>query len=454
MIGRGGRGRGSVAGALAITFAASLAGSMAWRAHTAARTKEARDAAKAHDVTDAPPAPVTYESAVKELGARRAQAEKMATLGERVGSRWAAAANVEMTYARLTGDYDAYARADSSLAEAFRLARTYVDDDGVGPLLLKAQLDYELHRLRPALAALDVPEKSATFFGDTAKLAEIAALRGAITFSLGEYDAGIALLRKAVSLGSNPSHSQRLALALDRVGETDEAMRLFEASERTIAEPRARAWIALQRGRMAFERGRRADARRHYETARALFPGFWQVDEHLAELDALEGHTERAVASYRSLVARTDDPEFMDALAELVKSSAPEEAARLAERSRELYEKRLRTLPEASYGHALEHFLRHERDGARALDIATKNVALRPDGEARTRLAQAYVRVGRLAEAKAEIRAVTSSRWQSAASWATSALVHRRLGDVAEAETSERRAVAMHPFAMAELDWL
>jgi hypothetical protein len=78
-------------------------------------------------------------------------------------------------------------------------------------------------------------------------------------------------------------------------------------------------------------------------------------------------------------------------------------------------------LPEASYGHALEHFLefphpdhRRSADAKRAVDVARKNVALRPNGEAKTRLAQAYVRAGPIAEARADIAKVLASKWARA----------------------------------------
>ena len=48
-------------------------------------------------------------------------------------------------------------------------------------------------------------------------------------------------------------------------------------------------------------------------------------------------------------------------------------------------------------------------DAKRAVELAQKNVELRPTGEARTRLAQAYLRAGRISEARAEIAKVLAS---------------------------------------------
>jgi Flp pilus assembly protein TadD len=157
---------------------------------------------------------------------------------------------------------------------------------------------------------------------------------------------------------------------------------------------------------------------------------------------------DRAIAAYRALVAQTNDPEFMDALAALTGDRS------LSERSNAIYEERLVKLPEASYGHALEHFLEFSVDAKRAVEVAQKNVALRPNGEARTRLAQAFVRAGRITEARAEIAKVLASQWVSAESIATAAIAARLAHDEATATKLETEAKAINPHALEELDWL
>jgi hypothetical protein len=417
---------------------------------TRAARRHVRAAREASPVAGAPDA---YDTAALDLARGRRLAEVMADAAPGSWSRRAQAANAELAYAQLTGDYDAYIAADHSLAEAFRVAHASIDDDAVGPLLLKAQLSYELHRLRPALDSLRVPEEQAAFFHDKRLSAEITSLRGAVTFALGDYDQGLALLYESIALEPSPGHKQRLAIALTKIGADDEAARIFDETERNNPAPRALAWLELQRAQMDLARGRRASGRRHLEKARASFLGYWQIEEHLAELDVEEGLIAQATGAYRALVDKTGDPEFMDALARLIQGRAPEEAARLLERSNTIYEDRLARLPEASYGHALEHFLRMVVDPARAVEIAEKNRALRPNGEARTRLAQAYVRAGRYAEAMTEIRQVTSSRWVSAESYATAAIAARLSGD-ASAPLMEAKALATNPYALEELDWL
>jgi Tfp pilus assembly protein PilF len=91
---------------------------------------------------------------------------------------------------------------------------------------------------------------------------------------------------------------------------------------------------------------------------------------------------------------------------------------------------------------------------ARAVAIAEKNRTIRPDGEARTRLAQAYLRAGRSADARAEIDKVIATSWSSGETWATAALVFGACGDAAASTEASAKAKAIDPFASESVAWL
>jgi tetratricopeptide (TPR) repeat protein len=103
---------------------------------------------------------------------------------------------------------------------------------------------------------------------------------------------------------------------------------------------------------------------------------------------------EVAMRLYRDLIRRTQNPEFMDALARLLRA---EEKARQAERlqltARSIYEQRLERFPEATWGHALRHYLEFGPYDV-AVDLAEKNWNLRPNREARELLERAYEKTG------------------------------------------------------------
>ena len=98
--------------------------------------------------------------------------------------------------------------------------------------------------------------------------------------------------------------------------------------------------------------------------------------------------------------------------------------------------------PEAIAGHALLHFLRFE-DEARAIEMAEVNARARPFGEARARLALAYLRAARTDDAQREIEAVLATEWSTGESHAIAAEIFRATGDArarAESEIAEQLA--------------
>jgi tetratricopeptide (TPR) repeat protein len=177
------------------------------------------------------------------------------------------------------------------------------------------------------------------------------------------------------------------------------------------------------------------------------------TEDLLAHVDAEEGREDRAIERYRALVDETGAPEFMDHLAALIAEREPEEAKSLIERSHRIYEERLARLPEATHGHALEHYLRWAPDPERAVELAEKNVAERPNGEARTLLAQAYIRAGRIREAWDESQRVVGSKWVSAEAFATAAVAARLADDPGAAEL-EAAARDIDHHAITESAWL
>jgi tetratricopeptide (TPR) repeat protein len=199
---------------------------------------------------------------------------------------------------------------------------------------------------------------------------------------------------------------------------------------------------------MALDRGRYGEAEGWYQQADAVYPGWWLVEEHRAEIDALEGRTEQARVRYERVVAATDSPELMGALAGVIEQNEPERAARLVKRARAGYEEQLRTFPEATYGHALDHFLELEEDPSGAVALAEKNRDLRPNGEAKTKLAEAYSKAGRIDDARSELDAVKETRWCTADTHAAAAALALRTGDMASARREATLARAINPHAI------
>ncbi len=148
--------------------------------------------------------------------------------------------------------------------------------------------------------------------------------------------------------------------------------------------------------------------------ANRILPGWWLIEEHIAESWALTGRTREAEALYLSIVERTGHPEFMDALARIAEAKGDTEASAWDARADQAFEKQIAKFPEAASGHALDHFLARAENSERAIQLAEANARIRPNGEALLQLAQAYRLAGRAADARAALSRAAATGWVSA----------------------------------------
>ncbi len=288
--------------------------------------------------------------------------------------------------ADLTGDYRDYEAVEAHLARAFELAR-----DGSGPHLVRARFLLRLHRVDEARADL------ATIATYAAAQPEVEAMRmgleGDIAMSEGRFDDALATFTELVARDPSAPNLARLAHHAAKTGAPDRADGIYVAALSLAEDAQTSAWLELQRGLLDLDRDRLDEADAHYDAAAKHFSGWWLVEEHMAEVDAKQGRTAPAIAAYRDLVARTSNPELMDALAEALRPTAPAEAAEWSARARAEYERRLARFPAATYGHALEHFLAADDGAARSLELARANQRVRPGPDADALLARAEARV-------------------------------------------------------------
>src|SRR5436305_1381164 len=62
---------------------------------------------------------------------------------------------------------------------------------------------------------------------------------------------------------------------------------------------------------------RDGEAQLHYQRADTAYPGYWLVDEHVAELLGAEARYDEAVAMYQSIASNGQRPELEQAIGEL-----------------------------------------------------------------------------------------------------------------------------------------
>ena len=338
--------------------------------------------------------------------------------------------------ARLTGNYDDYANAEALLASLSSGPKV-----SVSHCVAQARLHYTLHRLRQASAMLE-------HCGATAEPSELAALRADIALYSGRYRDAERTYRDLVNdVGISP-HYVRLGLLKKWVGGPGEAAALLEAAERRYhgGSPTMHAWLKLQRGLVALERGRFDEALAMYRLAEDGLDGWWLIDEHIAEVHFLNGKVTEAKRIYESVIERTGSPEFMDALAQIEQQLGNgDQASKLMAKARSIYTERLRAFPEAAAGHALDHFLKNRADAAQALVLAQKNYQTRPFGESAIGLAKAWIMSGKPELAKPLIEAQLASGWDTAEAWWILSEIQLQLRGDAQAARARAEALRRNP---------
>ena len=119
-------------------------------------------------------------------------------------------------------------------------------------------------------------------------------------------------------------------------------------------------------------------------------------------------------------------------------------SAALIEQAAAIYETELARFPEATYGHALDHYLDFGPP-ARALELAEANHTLRPNVEAKIGLAQARLGVDDVAGAKTIIDEALATDYASADLYWVASLVYAAHGDADQAASLRSQAEGLNP---------
>ena len=299
--------------------------------------------------------------------------------------------------AQLSGAIEDWAAADRALDAAFSRA-----PEGGGPVFTRLELDLSLHRLDDAEARLAQAEAAPLRTGEQSIRLSLA--RGELAAQRGQLDGARVAYELAGRLGAAPEAvAAHLALLAQRRGEHTRARDLLDSARTSHDGPQRQAFLSLQRGLIEWSRGRAEAALDHYEQAEAAFSGWWLVTEHRAEaLAALERRAE-AEQLYRGVIEQTHNPEFMDALAELLRERDPEAARRWTLDAAAAHTHRVALLPRAAGAHALDHRIAHAAEDPQTLAAARTAAAEAPHEHNLARLADLALTLGEIDEARAAL---------------------------------------------------
>jgi tetratricopeptide (TPR) repeat protein len=306
-------------------------------------------------------------------------------------------------------------------------------------LLARADANAALHRFGAALT--DAKRAHAI-----SKSAESDAMLADLAWNLGDYASAIAGIRSAAE---TPSFSTlvRLAQLELELGNLDAADQAFARAETLVKDvsPVPVAWLNVQRGLSCLHTGRFEHAELFYREAVARMPRYPLAVEHLAEIEALLGKRDLAAARYRQVVAQTNNPELMGALAGVLDELGDAAGARdLRSRAAKRYSALLRSHPEAMYWHAADFHL-EQGDPERARSLLEKNARLRPNATSYAALANAELAAGKLEAAAKTIERALSSPVQRAEIFYTAARIRRAQGRTADARCLEADAKRLNP---------
>ena len=339
------------------------------------------------------------------------------------------------------GDFDALVEAGQQLAAGRDAAPR-----GSGPNLTSAEWAMSVHDLdlaRTSLAAFDAQVVKLS----RGERAAAISLRGDIAFYTGDMASAATSYDEAARIEPGPGTIARKAILAKAQGDFDTAIgHLTEAGRAdALRTPRTLADLALQIGAIEMARGRYRKASEWYGRAEKLLPGYWKTQLYAGEAALIAGRTGAAVALWENAVEQSGAPEAMDALAMAYRREG-DRAKSLAwsGRAKAEWQRRLALSPFATMAHAAEHELAFG-DATEALDMARRNAAARPYGEARILLAKALNANGRFADARRELLAAQKGGWRSALLYVELARSEDALGDMSAAADARARALELNP---------
>ncbi|MBV9761949.1 MAG: tetratricopeptide repeat protein [Acidobacteriaceae bacterium] len=269
-----------------------------------------------------------------------------------------------------------------------------------------------------------------------------------LLFQVGRYSEAGESYRELVRESPSWDNLARLAYFQFKMGDVEEAEKLYlEAEdELTAKEMRSYAWLELQRGVLDLTYGRYDAAEEHYRRADRAYSGFWQVQEHMAELLAARGEFDKAIELYGRVLARVPRPDFQQTLGELYAFiDEPTKAEPWLDRALAGYLESVAAGHVHYYHHLTDYFADVRPNGPEAVKWAYKDFQLRSNYGTQAGLAWAHYANGDLHDAIVFIELALASGVREAGLFSLAAKIYRAAGRDLESEQFRSKAAAINP---------
>ena len=120
-----------------------------------------------------------------------------------------------------------------------------------------------------------------------------------------------------------------------------------------------------------------------------------------------------AIDLYGKIIAETNKPEFISALAKIYDDDKRSEAFELFQLADNLFAKEYSIYPSAAAGHVIESLLEREKIHPKLLEYANVNHQLRPNAQSKYLLAKTYLKLGEQDRAMNLMAEVMQSQWRT-----------------------------------------
>ncbi len=346
--------------------------------------------------------------------------------------------------ARETGDFDSYTRAEG----AFRKALDAKKDHEAASLGLAAALASQ-HKFADALQVAGAVRKA------NPRSVDALAVVGDSFVEVGNYaEAADAFDELRIRVPDAPSVLARIAHLAELHGQRAKALDLLRrAGARELDEEgqsETTAWYQTRIGALLYRDGKLDGAAESYETALRYFDGYYIALDGLAEVRAAQGNDADAIALLERATSRVPQPASLIDLGDLYAKHGRAADAERAYRQAESIALRGGSYQFAYRRDLAMFYADHNRQLARALELAREDLESRPDIYGYDALAWCLYRNGRFDEAGPVMEKALALGSGDATLLAHAGLIDYRRGRLAQAREQLTAANARAPYLLKD----